>query len=78
MVALILECTDQLNTRQMLYLNYVIRKKIANIYPNWDNLHLGPDSPFLKEFLVMPTMKSLRNLNDLKALPKKKVMAAIA
>ena len=66
MVALILECTDQLNPRQMLYLNYVIRKKIASIYPNWDNLHFSPNSPYLREFSMMPTMKNAKNLNDLR------------
>ena len=34
--------TSTLNTRQLMYLNMSIRKRINHEYPDWDKLHLTP------------------------------------
>lgn len=59
---------DQLNSRQILYLQYVLRKKLSVIYPHWENLHFNPDSPYLRDFLIMPLLKNVQNLYELKTV----------
>jgi hypothetical protein len=65
---------NQLSTRQQLYLQLAIRAKINQEYPDWQRLHLTPDSPFKVEMEVVPALTSSARIHELKALPKKGVM----
>ena len=42
--------TADLSPRQLLYLNMAIRTKINKEHPDWDRLHLAPESPFKAEW----------------------------
>lgn len=77
LVLSLLKFSDKLTVRQMMYLQYSLRSKLNAIYPNWRNLHFNRDSPYRRDFFLIPNLSSLRHLNDLKIAPKKKVTTAI-
>ena len=74
---ILLDYTSRLNSRQLLYLNYAVRQKINSTFPNWENIHLSPDSPYRRDLQVMPTVSAAQDLWELKAIDKKKVMPVI-
>lgn len=69
--------TSTLTSRQLLYLNMAIRTKINKEHPDWDRLHLVPESPFKAELEVLPTLEAGSWLPELKAQAKKGVMAEV-
>ena len=76
-VKTLLNYTDGLNSRQLLYLHYAIREKIATTMPSWDNLHLNPDSSSRRDMQVLPTLSALKDIYEVKTIQKKRVIAAI-
>ena len=76
-VKAILHYTDSLNSRQMLYLNYAIRQKISGVLPNWDNIHLNPESPSRRDLQLIPTISGQKDLFEVKTIQKKRVIEAI-
>ena len=67
---------DTLNIRQLLYLNFALRNRINNEYPNWKKLHLTPECPFKVEMEVLPSLTAASRVPQLRALKKVKVMKA--
>jgi hypothetical protein len=37
--------TARLNARQLLYLNLSFKNQLINQFPNWNTLHLSPETP---------------------------------
>lgn len=77
-VKTLLQYTDSLNSRQLLYLNYAIRQRIESTLPNWDNLHFNPDSPSRRDLQLMPTILGHKDVSEVKTIQKKRVIAAIS